>query len=87
MPGEKITNDMLARGLAVILTAMSMVYASAVSTDRFTGAQGAVHAEKIRQLEEKVENMPPQWLKRDLEKIDSRLERIEVRLETIEHGD
>ena len=86
MPDDKTwPNDMLARVLAVILTGVSMAYASFTSSDRFTGTQGAVHDQRLQHLEEQVRQLPPEWLRRDLVKIEQRLERIEGHMEMHRH--
>ena len=79
-------NDILARALAVLLAALGIIYSSYNTQDRFTGAQGARMDERLKAVERQVASLPPEWLKRDLQRIDSRLGKIEEKLEEADHA-
>ena len=70
--------DLLARILAVIMAGVSALYASVASDDRFTGADGEVLTERVRRLERDVENLPPVWLREDIQEIKQRLRKLET---------
>ena len=85
MVDQKTQSDLLARAGVVlgslIVLIISYVQTNVKTADRFTGAQGAVLQQRISHLEDEVETLPPEWLKRDLNKIEIRLERVEAHLE------
>lgn len=70
-------NDLLARILAVLLSGIAMVWGSWNSQDRFTGSEGRVLQEKVRQLENRVDKLPPSHLLEDIEEINLRLKELE----------
>lgn len=70
-------NDLLARILAVLLSGIAMVWGSWNSQDRFTGSEGRVLQEKVRQLENRVDKLPPEHLLEDIEEINLRLKELE----------
>ena len=70
-------NDLLARILAVLLSGIAMVWGSWNSQDRFTGSEGRVLQEKVRQLENRVDKLPPSHLLDDLRRIEDRLKELE----------
>ena len=70
-------NDLLARILAVLLSGVAMVWGSWNSQDRFTGSEGRVLQEKVRQLENRVDKLPPEHLLEDIEEINLRLKELE----------
>lgn len=74
---DKSESDLLARILAVLLSGIAMVWGSWNSQDRFTGSEGKVLEERVRQLERRVDNLPPSHLLDDLKEIESRLKELE----------
>ena len=70
-------NDLLARILAVLLSGIAMVWGSWNSQERFTGSEGRVLQEKVRQLENRVDKLPPSHLLEDIEEINLRLKELE----------
>lgn len=86
MPDPK-ANDMLARIGAVIGSCLVLIFSYLQSMDRFTGAEGEVLAVRVDRLERDVQGLPPEWLRRDLERIEQRLERIEAFIENELHAD
>ena len=71
-----IGNDLLARILAVLLSGIAMVWGSWNSQDRFTGSEGKVLQEKVRQLEKRVDKLPPEHLLKEIRDIEDRLKEI-----------
>ena len=74
---DNLGSDLLARILAVLLSGIAMVWGSWSSQDRFTGSEGKVLEERIRQLERRVDGLPPGYLLDDLEEIEDRLKELE----------
>ena len=74
---DRSESDLLARILAVLLSGLAMVWGSWNSQDRFTGSEGRVLEERIRQLERRVDGLPPNYLLDDIEEINERLKELE----------
>lgn len=50
----------------ILATAGNLGYTGLSTGDRFTGADGAVLSERVRQLEARVDQLPPEWLRNDM---------------------
>lgn len=74
---EDSTNDLLARILAVVLSGIAMLWGSWNTQDRFTGSEGKVLEERVRQLEKRVDLLPPAYLLQEIQEINKRLDRLE----------
>ena len=65
--------------LAVLLSGIAMVWGSWSSQDRFTGSEGKVLQERIRQLENRVDKLPPGYLLEELHELERKVEELERR--------